>query len=186
MSGASVGVVSQVPAISPLSIAPFSGDARSGVGVGEIERDAVESLIFSYSYNWDSRDALGTASLFTPDAEVAFFLNGATEASDRTVGRDQLAKTMITRTEMLKRWRVETRHLMVNTRFGPIQEGSIQAITTAVVFWQQLPDHPAPLAVQTGYYRSWCVETKAGWRFGRRETHMSGVFHPKHLYEMPV
>jgi hypothetical protein len=75
---------------------------------------------------------------------------------------------------------------MTNTVFGPTQEGDIQAMTTAVIFWQQLPDHPAPIAVQTGYYRSWCVETDAGWRFRRRETHMSGVFHPKQLYQKPV
>lgn len=178
--------MSQVPAINPLSIAPFAGDPGSGASVGLPERSAVESLIFAYSYNWDSRDALGTASLFAEDAEVAFFLNGASEPSDLTVGRDRLAETMATRTAMLKRWHVETRHLMLNTLFGPAEDNLVQAMTTAVIFWQQLPDHPVPLSVQTGYYRSWCVETDEGWRFQRRETHMSGDFHPKHFYEMPA
>ncbi len=178
--------MSEVPAINPLSIAPYSGDPAAGNEVTEAQRNAIESLIFSYSYNWDSRDAIATASLFAEEAEVAFFLNGATEASDRSVGRGRLAEAMSARTEMLKRWRVETRHLMMNTTFGPPRDGDIQAITTAVVFWQQLPEHPTPVAVQTGYYRSWCVETETGWCFRRRETHMSGVFHPKHIYRMPA
>ena len=177
--------MSQTPVISPLSIASFAGDPGAGVDVGEADRNAVESLIFAYSYNWDSRDAVGTASLFADDAEVAFFLNGDTEASDRTVGRDRLTETMTARTKMLKRWRVETRHLMMNTVFGPVENDQVQAMTTAVIFWQQLPDHPMPMSVQTGYYRSWCVETEHGWRFRKRETHMSGTFHPRHLYERP-
>ncbi len=178
--------MSQIPVINPLSIAPFAGDPGSGAEDSPTERHAVESLIYTYSYNWDSRDAMGTASLFTEDADVKFFLNGATEPSDHTVGRDNLAETMTMRTEMLKRWQVETRHLMLNTVFGPTQNGEVQAMTTAVIFWQQLPDHPTPLAVQTGYYRSWCVETDQGWRFRRRETHMSGDFHPKHFYQKPA
>ena len=32
---------------------------------------------------------------------------------------------------------------------------------------------------------SWCVETHRGWRFRRRETHMSGIFHPKKVYPKP-
>jgi hypothetical protein len=178
--------MSQIPAIRPLSIASYSGDAGAGAGVADAERNAVESLLFAYSYNWDSRDANATASLFTEDADVAFFLNGAVEATHQTVGRARLVETMTARTEMLKRWRVETRHLMTNTVFGPTEGGEVQAMSTAVIFWQQLPDHPAPQAVQTGYYRSWCVETEAGWQFRRRETHMSGVFHPKQLFEMPT
>ena len=177
--------MSDMPVIRPLSIASFCGDAGAGVEIGEAEQRAVQSLIFSYSYNWDSRDATATASLFAEDAEVAFFLNGAIEPSDRTVGREQLAKAMTARTAMLKRWQVETRHLMMNTVFGPPLDGGIQAMTTAVIFWQQLPDHPKPVSVQTGYYLSLCTPTEQGWRFRRRETHMSGVFHPKHLYEMP-
>jgi hypothetical protein len=35
---------------------------------------------------------------------VAFFLNGAVEATHWTVGCDRLAETMTARTEMLKRW----------------------------------------------------------------------------------
>ena len=31
------------------------------------------------------------------------------------------------------------------------------------------------MAVQTGIYRSWGVETDAGWEFRRSETHLSGV-----------
>ncbi len=178
--------MSLMPVVNPLLVAPFAGDPRSGAGVSAEQRHAVESLIYAYSYNWDSRDAIATASLFSEDADVAFFLNGAADASDRTTGRDRLVETMTARTEMLKRWRVETRHLMLNTVFGPTEDGLVQAMTTAVIFWQQLPDHPVPRSVQTGYYRSWCIETDQGWRFRRRETHMSGDFHPKHFYEMPT
>lgn len=174
------------PVISALDVAPYAGTVEPGGAVAdEADRHAIEQLIFAYSYNWDSRDPVGTASLFTDDADVAFFLDGATEATHRSLGRQQLVAGMAARAEMLQRWCVETRHLMMNTVFGPADEDMVQAMTTAVIFWQQLPDHPAPVAVQTGYYRSWCVETDTGWRFRRRETHMSGVFHPKLLYPKP-
>ncbi|MCP5026593.1 MAG: hypothetical protein GY929_09945 [Actinomycetia bacterium] len=178
--------MSRIRVINPLAIASWVGDVGLGGGEpGDVALREVERLIFAYSYNWDSRDAQATALLFTESAEVGFFLDGAEPATHRTVGRDQLVEEMVARTEMLKRWRVETRHLMMNTVFGPSADGMVEAMTTAVIFWQQRPDHPAPQAVQTGYYRSWCVPTDLGWRFQRRETHMSGVFHPKLLYQKP-
>jgi hypothetical protein len=79
--------MSQIPLINPLSIARFSGDPGAGFEVGEAERNAVESLIFSYSYNWDSREVIGTASLFTEDADVAFFFERHRRSMEcRTVG----------------------------------------------------------------------------------------------------
>ena len=172
-----------VPVINPATLADFVVDPDAGLDIAQPARDAIERLIHTYSYNWDSRDAEATASLFVDTAEVSIFLDGSTEPIDHTVGRDPLQRTMVKRTEMLKRWRVETRHLMLNTVFGPAENDEVQAMTTAVIFWQQLPDHPAPIPVQTGYYRSWCTETDQGWRFRRRETHMSGVFHPKQLFQ---
>jgi hypothetical protein len=176
-----------MPVIRPLLVAPFAGvpDVGLEADVAESDRSAIEQLIFTYSYTWDNRDAEATAALFTKDAGVAFFVDGSVEAMSRTVGRDELLEGMTARTEMLKRWKIETRHLMLNTVFGPGEDGVVQAMTTAVIFWQQLPDHPAPTPVQTGYYRSWCVESGGGWRFQRRETHLSGVFHPKQLFQKP-
>jgi hypothetical protein len=179
--------VSDVPVINPLVVAPFAGRPDVGLqaDVSESDRRAVERLIFTYSYNWDSRDAAATAELFTETADVSFFTDGSVEAASRTIGREQLLEGMTVRTAMLKRWRVETRHLMMNTVFGPSEDDLVHAVTTAVIFWQQLPDHPKPVAVQTGYYRSCCIKTESGWRFQRRETHLSGVFHPRQLYQKP-
>ena len=174
-----------LPVINPAALATFVADPSAGLDIARPARDAIERLIHTYSYNWDSRDANATAALFVDTAEVSFFLDGNTEPIDHTVGRDPLRQAMVKRTDLLKRWRVETRHLMLSTVFGPTENDEVQAMTTAVIFWQQLPDHPAPIPVQTGYYRSWCAETDQGWRFRRRETHMSGVFHPKHLFQRP-
>ncbi len=180
--------MNNVPAINPLSLAPFAGNPALGLDtdIPQASRNAIERLIFTYSYNWDSRSPEATASLFTETANVAFFLDGATKPMDRSLDRESLLQSMTLRTDMLKRWQVETRHLMTNTVFGPAEDNQVQAMTTAVIFWQQLPDHPAPTAVQTGYYKSWCVETDKGWLFQRRETHMSGIFHPKHLFKKPT
>ena len=43
--------------------------------------------------------------------------------------------------------------------------GETQAVSTDVIFWQQLPDQPGPQVLHAGYYRSWCVETGARWQF---------------------
>lgn len=179
-----------MPVINPLVIAPFAGDPAAGLDdvLTDSDRRAIERLVFAYSYHWDSRHPDGTAALFTEDAEVAFFTDGATEPKNLTVGRDKLLKGMTSRTEMLKRWRIETRHLMTMTTFAPVSavaagdDALVELVTTAVIYWQQLPEHPAPIAVQTGYYKSWCIETDAGWRFRRREAHLAGVNHPRDVF----
>jgi hypothetical protein len=169
--------MTQVPVVNSMAVAPYAVEAN---------RASVEGLIAAYSYAWDSRDAQATAALFTEDASLAFFLNGATEATAASTSREMMLKGMIQRTEMFKRWRIETRHLMVNTVFGPTTDaGEIQTISTAMIYWQQLPDQVAPIAVQTGYYKSWCVQSDDGWLFSRRETHISGVMHPRELYSKP-
>ncbi len=174
-----------VPVIQLDALTTFVGDPTAGLDIAKPTRDAIERLINTYSYTWDSRDPDATASLFVETAEVSFFLDGSIEPVDHTVGRGPLRQAMVKRTDLLKRWKVETRHLMLNTVFGPMDNDEVQAMTTAVIFWQQLPDHPAPIPVQTGYYKSWCTETDQGWRFRKRQTHMSGVFHPKHLFQQP-
>lgn len=112
--------MSQIPEISPLSIASWAGDSDldPGVEASEAERAAVERLIFAYSYNWDARDAEATASLFAEDASVAFFLDGAAEASHRTVAKSKLLEEMTARTEMFEAMEGGTRHFMMNTVFG--------------------------------------------------------------------
>lgn len=174
----------EAPQIKPLAIAAYAADPLMGADCAG--RLAVEQLIYSYSYAWDSREAQATASLFSEDAELAFFVNGAREPTQQTIGRESILEGMSARTTMLKRWQIETRHLMLNTVFGPTEDGAIQAMTTAVIYWQQLPAHPQPVAVQTGYYKSWCVETSDGWLFRRRATHLSGIFHPRELYDKPA
>jgi uncharacterized protein (TIGR02246 family) len=174
----------EAPQINPLTIAPYAADPL--IGADCASRQAVEQMIHNYSYAWDSRDAHATASLFTEDAELTFFVNGTKEPTQQTVGRESILEGMSARTTMLKRWQIETRHLMLNTVFGPIENGAIQAMTTAVIYWQQLPAHPQPVAVQTGYYKSFCVETADGWLFQRRATYLSGIFHPRELYDKPA
>lgn len=175
---------SEIPIVDPLAVADYSGDPESASqsGLDWPSWRAVENLIHAYSYNWDARQPEATAQLFTDDAEVGFFLDGATEPTHSSEGRDDLLSGMQARTEMLKRWRIETRHLMTMSVPGPIDDGALQVMTTAVIYWQQLPEHPQPLAAQTGYYKSWCVETDSGWRFRKRQSHLSGVFHPKAVY----
>ncbi len=147
-------MVPEVPVVDPLVVAGFAGDPdRSSFELEPAQWFAIERLIFAYSYNWDSRQPGATAELFTSDAELGFFLNGAAQPTNRTLGRDRILEEMAARANVLKRWRIE-----------------------------QLPDHPEPRAVRTGYYKSWCVETPSGWRFQKRETHLSGVFHPKEIY----
>ncbi|MBT5140523.1 MAG: nuclear transport factor 2 family protein [Acidimicrobiaceae bacterium] len=174
----------EAPQINPLAIATYATDPL--IGADCAGRQAVAQLIHTYSYAWDSRDTHATASLFTEDAELAFFVNGTKQPTQKTVGRESILEGMSARSTMLKRWQIETRHLMLNTVFGPIENDAIQAITTAVIYWQQLPAHPQPIAVQTGYYKSWCVETSDGWLFQRRATFLSGIFHPRELYDKPA
>ena len=165
-----------MPVINPLAIADYAAHAVRGSGgdVTDVQRNGVERLIFTYSYAWDSRDPAATAALFVDDAVVDFFLDGAAEPTHRTVGRERLLDGMIGRNEMLNRWQIETRHLMLNTVFGPVEDEAVQAVSTAMIYWQQLPGHPAPLAVQTGYYKSWCIETD-----------LAGVMHPREIYPRP-
>ncbi|MCP3935743.1 MAG: nuclear transport factor 2 family protein [Actinomycetia bacterium] len=175
-------------AVNPLSISPYVATTgpEPHVSVPDDARAEVERLIFVYSYCWDGRDPEATAALFTDDAVVEFYLDGAAEATHGTVGREALLEGMVKRTKMLELWRIETRHLMMNTVFGPTHDdGLVQAVSTAMIFWQRLPEDPRPLPIQTGYYRSWCVDTPEGWRFRRRETHMLGIFHPRFVYSGP-
>jgi hypothetical protein len=174
-----------IPVINPLLVAPYTGDPDLSIDIDETDRHAVERLIYAYSYNWDSRNAEATADLFAEDAEMIFFIGGAAEPSITTQGRQVILEGMVARTGLLRKWRVETRHLMMNNTFGPIEDDLIQVTSTAVIFWQQLPDHPQPVAVQTGYYRSWCSRSVGGWRFQRRETHLSGLTHPRQLFGKP-
>jgi hypothetical protein len=170
-----------VPQIKPLAVAAYASNPSTDADPAD--QRAVEQLIHSYSYAWDDRDPDATAALFTDNAELSFFVNGAREPTHRTIGHHAILEGMTARAAMLSRWRIETRHLMLNTVFGPTESGAVQAMTTAVIYWQQLPSYPQPLAVQTGYYKSWCVQTGERWRFWRRETHLSGVFHPREIYD---
>jgi SnoaL-like domain len=171
-----------IPVVDALNIAAFAGRLDADVMSDQWHNSAVERLIFAYSYAWDSRQPAATAALFTEDAVVDFYLAGASEPTHSTVGRARLLEDMETRTDFLKRYRVETRHLMTNTVARTMASDVVEAMTTAMIYWQQLPEHPTPQPVQTGYYKSWCTETKLGWRFQRREVHLSGVFHPKQIY----
>jgi SnoaL-like domain len=172
----------RVPVVDPLRIAAFAGSVDPDVNNDESRNLAIERLIFAYSYAWDARQPEATAALFTEDAVVDFYLAGASEPTHSTIGRARLLEEMETRTDYLKRYRVETRHLMTNTVARVVASDGVEVMTTAMIYWQQLPEHPTPRAVQTGYYKSWCVETESGWRFQRREAHLSGVFRPEQIF----
>ena len=138
----------EAPQIKPLGIAAYAAEPL--IGADCAGRLAVEQLIYSYSYVWDSREAQATASLFTQDAKLDFYVNGANEPTQQTVGRESILEGMSARTRTLMRWQVETRHLMLNTVFGPTEDGAIQAMTTSVIYWQQLPAHPQPAGYSNG------------------------------------
>lgn len=174
----------EVPLVDPGAIADYSIAPIAWAGATP-EAGAwalVEQLLYAYSYAWDARLPEETAALFTEDAEVSFFLDGATSPTHLTSGRANLLKEMRARTDLLKRWKIETRHIMSNHLYGPTENDQIQVMTTAMIYWQQMPDHPQPQPVQTGYYKSWVDLAGDTPKFSRRETHMTGVFHPRQVY----
>lgn len=181
--------------VNPLTVAPFAawpGPADPGRGsapnarwVSPETQQAVERLVHAYAYAWDGRDPGATADLFTDTGAMSFYLNGSTTPTHHAQGRYRLLDDLVARSGMLNRWRIETRHLMLNTVCSATSDGAVEAMTTAMIFWQRLPEHPAPTPVQTGYYRSRCVEAGGAWRFQRREAHLAGIFHPEDLYPFP-
>lgn len=179
--------LAKVPLVDPSTISPYVLRAPEWQAVGPepAVRAALDQLIHAYSYAWDARQPKETAALFTEDADVSFFLNGAAEATHRTVGRTKLFEEMSARTAMLKKWRIETRHFMAHNLYGPDDGDMIQVTTMAMIYWQRMPEHPQPQPVQTGFYKSWISLKGNSPRFSKRETHMTGVFHPREVFEQP-
>ncbi|MCZ4314860.1 nuclear transport factor 2 family protein [Comamonadaceae bacterium G21597-S1] len=139
-----------------------------------VDRQAIERLLYDYTFHLDMNHPLELAALFVEDCEVIYGPNfGA-------VGREAYAKTL----EGIGSYFVCTSHHVSNVVVD--FDGDDQARVRAVVYAWHRYTRERPDSHVYGQYHDIVVREAGVWRFKRRELRVAGHkdFHVKE--SMPI
>ena len=128
------------------------------------ERIAIQDLIIQYAYRWDAKDADGFADLFTEDAVLERWAQGALKS--RIEGK----AAILAYSRKSHQGRLadrQTRHHMSGVVFKNLTESS--AVTeNMVLITHQIDGQPTPQVVSSGIYRNSWRKTEGGWKIANR------------------
>jgi hypothetical protein len=136
------------------------------------DRTAILELIANYAYMWDGKDVDGFGALFTEDAVMERYYNGESTPVRRGETRARI-RSVAVESFAGRLEGVQTRHHQNSTVLIEVHTDWARGKTMFLVTHQRA-DEATPRLMVSGVYQDTFVKTADGWRFGRRELHLTG------------
>ena len=136
------------------------------------ERLAISDALYQYPWQWDAKNSVAFAALFTEDAVMDRRQNGQSVAGARVVGRPAILDYAIAAHQGRLADR-QTRHNFTAVRFLELDAQSAVTENMALITHQTAGS--APIIISSGIYHITWQNSAEGWKIKERILHADRV-----------